>query len=182
MKSSSFIYLFFLFIVLLSCNKTKQDKVFDKIYSEHLVYPKNLKNENDSVDNLKKFFASDAKIVTGVNLGCSKCCGDLMLLEKFVDSLNLQNKVSIIVYGYAHNTNISIYDFLLFDEKFPYPIYADSTKSFLKMNKLPEYNLAYHTLLVDRNDSVRVIGSPVDNKKIADLYKQEIKKIFEEDK
>ena len=39
--------------------------------------------------------------------------------------------------------------------------------------------MAFHTFLVDKNDSIRVIGSPVLNEKIKDLYKQETNMIID---
>jgi len=168
-------------ILILPACKSKRDKTFDNIYSQRIVYPQNLKNCNNNIDSVDNFFKSKVKIVTTADLGCSKCCGELMNLEKFIDSLNLKQNLSLIIYNYAHFNQLSIFDFLLHVENFKYPIYNDSLKEFIKTNNLPEDNLIFHTFLVDKKDSIRVIGSPIGNKKISELYKKEIKKILEED-
>ena len=167
-----------IFSLLLSC-KSKQDKLFDQIYSQKLKYSKEFRNLNDNIDSNRNYFSSKVKIISIVDLGCGKCCVNLKKLGEWVDSLE-NPEISLIAYNYDMYPSSSIINFELIEKDFKYPIYADSLKTLLTQNKLPEYNIMYHTFLIDSNDSIRVIGSPVLNEQISELYKKEIHKILNE--
>ena len=53
------------------------------------------------------------------------------------------------------------------------PVIYDSISNFISANGLPQES-AYHTLLLDKNNRVRLIGSPINNDKLWELYKKEI--------
>ncbi|MEA3450890.1 MAG: hypothetical protein U9Q83_03195 [Bacteroidota bacterium] len=168
-------------VFLFACNNQENpnDELFDKLYGSKLVCPQNLQNINDSIKNTENFFSAKVKIVSNVFFSCGDCIKYLIELDDFVNSFN-SNKIALIIYGSTDRSNSGIYTFLTIKPDFEYPIFSDTSNSFIKTNKLPENNMAFHTFLVDKNDSIRVIGSPVLNEKIKDLYKQEIEKILED--
>ena len=167
MKISVFLLFVFSVIIFSSCNNNNKknnnnNTDFDRIYGTTLKYPQNLENVVDSTENTEVFFTKPVKIVSNVFFGCGDCIGTLQKLNDFVESFH-SDKIALIVYGNTDKSYTGIYSFLSIVPDFKYPIFADTSKLFITKNNLPEFNLAYHTLLVDKNDSVRVIGSTVDN-------------------
>lgn len=165
-----------IFSLLSSC-KSKEDKLFERVYSQKLKYPKSLENLNPNIDSTKNYFASRVKIISIANLGCGECCVNLSKLGKWIESFN-NSDISLIVYNYDMYPHSSIIGFMAIAPDFKFPIYADSLKTVLRQNNLPEDNVLYHTFLIDSKDSIHVIGSPVLSEKIAELYKKEIFKIL----
>jgi hypothetical protein len=54
------------------------------------------------------------------------------------------------------------------------PVIYDSTGVFIKQNNLPEEQ-RYHTFLLDKNKKILLVGSPIGNDKLWDMYKEIIK-------
>ncbi len=55
----------------------------------------------------------------------------------------------------------------------------DSTAAFICSNPVVPQNELYHTFLLDRDDRVVLVGSPVGNPRMWDLYKRTIEKLIE---
>lgn len=51
-----------------------------------------------------------------------------------------------------------------------HPIYLDTCNAFLRANPHIPSNPLFHSLLLDENDSVILVGNPVRNKKIEELF------------
>ena len=63
--------------------------------------------------------------------------------------------------------------------KFPYPVYFDTQNDFEHQNpNLPEDDI-FHTFLLDRDNRVVLVGSPVGNPKMWELYKSTIARLGE---
>ena len=179
MKKSTMFLLIIISTVACNNQENPNDELFDKLYGSKLVCPQNLENINDTIENIDIFFSAKVKIVSNVFFGCGQCINDLIELDDFVNSFN-SDEIAVIIYGSTDKSNSGIYTFLTIKPDFKYPIFSDTSNVFISKNKLPEENMAFHTFLVDKNDSIRVIGSPVLNEKIKDLYIKEINKILEE--
>jgi hypothetical protein len=82
-----------------------------------------------------------------------------------LDTLENKNFVEIIFIGFSNDPSISRY--YLKQQKLPFNIYYDSTKYFLKENKLMENN---YTFLVNTNNMVLFEGNPFIDHKILDVY------------
>ena len=178
MKTNIFYLFTILFLFACNSEENPNDELFDKLSGSTLECPQNLQNVNDTLENIDVFFNKPVKIISNVFFGCGDCIADLIALDDFVKSFN-SNKIALIVYGSTDRSNTGIYTFLKIKPDFKYPIFSDTSNVFISKNKLPEENMAFHTFLVDKNDSIRVIGSPVLNEKIKDLYKKEIEKILQ---
>jgi len=65
--------------------------------------------------------------------------------------------------------------------KFNYPVFIDRTASFIKQNsKLPK-NRKLHSFLLDKNNRVVMVGNPLHNPVLWDLYKSTIQKMINND-
>jgi hypothetical protein len=63
--------------------------------------------------------------------------------------------------------------FILKHELFAYPVFFDKKNELDKLNNLPT-NPLYQCFLLDKNNNVLIIGNPVYNQKIWELYQQTI--------
>lgn len=60
-------------------------------------------------------------------------------------------------------------------EKMTVPLFFDHKNAFFVKNKIPKEN-NLHTFLLDKNNRVVLIGSPINNEKMWNLYKEVISK------
>lgn len=53
-----------------------------------------------------------------------------------------------------------------------HPVYIDTCHAFMNANPHITDNALFHTFLLDENDSIKIIGNPIRNEKIKELYKK----------
>lgn len=61
-----------------------------------------------------------------------------------------------------------------------YPFVYDEEGRFLKYNELP-LDSRYHAFLLNQNGEVVLVGNPIGNDKLWELYKQQIRKLMDKD-
>ena len=116
-------------------------------------------------------------IVYAVPNRCNDCTlrlGEWNLKLKELNQLQLSPKIVFIIQQvdyttFEHYTHVMKPDF---------PFVYDSTGMFLSANKLP-HNTMYHTFLVDSADRIVLMGSPLGNTTMWDLYKSTIARLVE---
>lgn len=165
----------FLF-VFCSCGDKSKNSIDDMVkgwIGKKIIFPLSTSlivyGEKDSVDLLQ--IKADYRIVSYVDAeGCISCKLQLPHWKRFleeVDSANLGGRVPFLFYFYPENK--SELRLLLERYNFTYPIYIDENDSLNKLNHFPT-DVMFQTFLLDGNNKVLVIGSPVLNPKIKDLY------------
>ena len=102
-------------------------------------------------------------------VGCTSC---QLQLERWLDWVDcLKNKssysVSYLFDFYPKNTE-ELVDLLRFYD-FSVPVCIDETDRLNQLNKFPAGG-KFHTFLLDRDNKVVLVGSPVNNENIAELY------------
>jgi hypothetical protein len=168
--------------IFLSCNSKKNDKkeyiekelilfLDSKISIEDVgLIPINLA---DSI-MMKDYLSSKYKIYSFVDsMNCSSC--QIVRLRKWKDLFkNLNPKLSpiIIIFNTQDVLNVKKY-MELYGLDFPY--FLDFENKFKQVNKQIPKKGAFRTFLT-RNDTVIVVGNPINNKKIEKLYRTEISK------
>lgn len=106
--------------------------------------------------------------------GCTSCKLDLCKWNMLIKEVknDMQNLVSFQFY--FHPKDIRELLFLFQRDRFKYPLYIDNNNLLAKLNKLPS-DTRFQTFLLDNNNKVLLIGSPANNPKVWNLYKQRIK-------
>ena len=103
------------------------------------------------------------------SIGCIRCKSQLPEWKNFIDEIlpMFGDKVSVMIFMHPH---------LLMDAKyaiqkdtFPYPICIDLNDELNKLNHFPDDD-RFRCFLLDENNRVVLIGNPVHNPKIKDLY------------
>ena len=112
------------------------------------------------------------KILTYVDsIGCSACQMGLYNWRVLIDSCE-QFQLDVSFLFVIHSLD---YEKLGSDVKFSefsYPLIYDYQNSFDKINHFPQP--PYRTFLLDKNNKVQLIGSPINNPKMWELYKEVI--------
>lgn len=115
-------------------------------------------------------------IVVYYNLqGCSSCkLKELLewkILLNSIDSLKSEEFYIKFVMNVGNQQNKVTVDLIAYD--FRYSVFYDLKGNFEKLNKLP-WDPIYHTFLLDKNNKVILVGSPIHNDKMWNLYKKTI--------
>ncbi|MBR4326179.1 MAG: DUF1573 domain-containing protein [Bacteroidales bacterium] len=77
------------------------------------------------------------------------------------------NKVCVMIFMHPHRVVDAKYT--IRRDSFPYPVCIDLSDSLNKLNNFPKDD-RFHCFLLDENNRVILIGNPVHNPKIKDLY------------
>lgn len=104
---------------------------------------------------------------------CSPCFWKQMpQWQSIVDSVNNHNvDISFaFVFHVKRKNRDRFIESMQQDTLFKYPVYLDTTGVFLKNNPNITQNKLLHTFLLDQNNRVILIGDPVQNRKIRDLF------------
>lgn len=169
--------LVFLFC-LLSCKKDSKREFSEQInhwMGRQIEYPNDMVFVKFAKDTVAfPFEKSDYKVLVYVDsTGCTSCKLQLQKWKNLMaqtDSL-IDKQVSYL-FVFQTKDPKELHNLLIKDD-FNYPIVVDSTDSFNIINNLPE-NAIFHTMLLDKDDKVMVIGNPIHNPSVKDLYLQRL--------
>lgn len=114
------------------------------------------------------------KIITFISGDCEKCLENLKEWEAYTESVRLIAEVDLITV--IVTTNLSAFEqtyLMKVPEKLT--VIADSDMDIFRINKLP-HNWELRTFLLDQQNRILVVGNPVSNIGINQLYKTQIEK------
>ena len=117
---------------------------------------------------------SDYKVVVFVDsVGCISCKLQLPRWKEFmyeVDSLSDGNVPFIFFF---QTKDVRELRYILRRDNFPHPVCIDTEDTFYRLNRFPG-EMMFQTFLVDSENRVKVIGNPIHNLSVKDLYLKEI--------
>ncbi len=159
--------------VFVSCQNTGKSKIMNRyaeLLKSEILFPDSMIFVKDIFDTVQVDYNNKIKIVTyNDSAGCLNC--NLALskwidLIKYVDSLTNEKVAFINIVNIRHLTTLKD---VVYGNRFHYPLFIDSEDKFNNLNKLPN-DYQFRTFLLDENNRVVLIGNPVQNQKIRDLY------------
>lgn len=162
-----------LFAFLLStCNfKTNESKsIVEDWYQKEIIIPNNLKFKSFGRDTvcshmLKRKF----KVLVYIDsLGCTACKLNLSGWKEYIDTCKLMYYDVGFLFA-VQSKNYRVFELRLKESNFNYPIIYDYGDEFNKTNNFPKEE-QLRTFLLDKNNKVILIGSPINNLKIRELY------------
>ncbi len=128
--------------------------------------------KKDTVDI--KAFDADYKIVVYIDsLGCTNC---KMKLREWTETMNLYNSApdtDIDLFMIINAKDVPSLQYILRTYDFEYPVLVDTLDSFRKTNGI-ENDENFRTFLLDNDNKIVAIGSPVWNPNVRDFYKRTI--------
>jgi hypothetical protein len=112
------------------------------------------------------------KIFTYIDsIGCTSCQLGLSEWKILIDSCNRQQLDVGFIFA-VHSSDFKIFSLEIQLRMFDYPIIYDYQNQFQNLNLFPP--APYRTFLLDKDNKVKLIGTPINNHKIWELYKKVI--------
>lgn len=158
-------------ITLESCY-LKYNELKEVIYWNNRVieFDKSLKLKINGRDTLFENYPNDKfKILVSVGPnGCSECQLHLYAWKRMMDSLHyMHQKLDFIFVVYLNN--YLNFELLEKQNKFYYPVFYDPHGLFFKQNNI-SIDKTVQVFLLNNKNEVLLIGDPLKNKKVLDLY------------
>lgn len=160
-------------IIIGGCHQTDNNKITNIVsewQNKKITFPTQIIfNNQDSIP----FFIPSSKFKILVYIdsaGCTSCKLQLPQWKEFiheVDSITGGNSIPFLLFFNAKNyKEISYY---LQRDEFHIPVCFDKNDSLNKLNHFPS-DIMFQTFLLDSNNNVNIIGNPIRNSKIKELY------------
>lgn len=159
-----FLSLFLLFACQ-SKDKSRVTELIKEWGEKEILFPKEMNMVQVGESIRSTLSLEDYKIIVYVDTnGCFTCKLHLMEWEDFIHELD-----SVPALFYFAPRSTEEVKGILKENLFYYPVCIDEKDSLNILNHFPK-DERFHTFLLDSNNRVKVIGNPVHNPKIKELY------------
>ncbi|MBQ7237359.1 MAG: hypothetical protein IJS20_01060 [Bacteroidales bacterium] len=169
-----FIDIVFLFSSCLSNKPEQIEEQVNNVYHNKIYIPFDSLiciHSRITVDDNLKYTHSRFKILNFVD---SKSCSECTILKMtyWNEYLYSNEEISSAFIFEANSSIIHQIEESYNECGLDHPIYIDTCGAFRKCNPFIPDNSIFHTLLLNESDSIILIGNPLNNEKIAKLYKR----------
>lgn len=164
-----------LILTFISCQESNPGSKFmqllDTWSGKEIIFPNELMFSIQGRDTIDiRDWEANYKIVSYIDSsGCTVCKLNLKKWNAFIDSARVVSNHSIVPYLYFHPQSSKEIMYLLRRDNFKYPVCIDNNDTFNKLNKLPS-NEVFQTFLLDKDNKIVLIGNPILNPKVKELY------------
>ena len=168
-----------LLTIFLSACQDKQKEIITLLVKEwqgkQILFPENMVFTRFASDTTNFVIpTSDYKVLVFVDsIGCTSCKLQLSRCKEFIrytDSISQKNIPFLFFFQFDDQWEIHS---LLIRENFDKPICLDRSDSLNQLNHFPK-DIRFQVFLLDKNNKVVVIGNPVHNPNVKELYLEEI--------
>ena len=168
-----------LLTIFLSACQDKQKEIITLLVKEwqgkQILFPENMVFTRFASDTTNFVIpTSDYKVLVFVDsIGCTSCKLQLSRWKEFIrytDSISQKNIPFLFFFQFDDQWEIHS---LLVRENFDKPICLDRSDSLNQLNHFPK-DIRFQVFLLDKNNKVVVIGNPVHNPNVKELYLEEI--------
>ena len=176
------IYLISILFILCSCTNKRWIKDVEQFMGQQITVSSDLSaiwNSRDTV--IADFTQLPIKLIVWYD---SLICGSCEISKMYVwDEIttyadSLAQWFSIVFLFSPKKEDLRKVNISLKTGKFDYPVFIDHNATFAKQNKLPK-NRRLHTFLLDKNNNVVLIGSPLYNPSLWTLYQRTIQTMMD---
>jgi hypothetical protein len=169
------VFKIFLVVIVNCCNSQQKgiEKTVREWQGKEIEVPEQVEYKILGRDTLcSNFWNKPYKILTYIDsVGCSSCQMGLPYWREIIESFE-RHQLDVAVLFVIHSSNYHLLNAELKASEFNYPVIYDYHNSFDKLNRFPP--APYRTFLLDKDNKVRLIGSPVESPQIWELYKKVI--------
>lgn len=166
-----------LLLLVTACNKKKRQltKLVEEWQGKEILFPTNPEIKLYGHDTTyPELFSREYKILNYIDTnGCTECrlkLFDWQLLKEEVDSLNLDVAVVFVAWVKSYKQLEEIQKL----NRFNTPLIYDRTGQADSLNHFPTIS-GFQTFLLDKDNRVVLIGSPINNEVLWNLYKKTIR-------
>jgi len=172
-----YIYILLYISILCSCKETKKDQIARLVKEwegKEITIPKNIIFTQYGIDTLDyQIPEADYIIIFYIDsVGCTSCKLQFPRWKQLMHEMDSVSGKSIPFFFIFHPKGIKgevELSHLMKRDRFDYPIWIDRDDEFNNANSLPVESL-FHTILVDKQNSVIALGDPFQNHKIKEFY------------
>ncbi len=166
-------------LLLTSCinsNTIKEELL--QLTSKSIELPKNGQIVVDGKDStISNYFVSEYKLVVYTDsLGCHSCALNGLHVWNDLIEYTKRYKDKVKFYFIFNPPKLEDVRFAIKNNFLAYPILIDTLGEFERLNSHLPNNSAMHTFLLDQNNDVILVGSPLHNSQIEKLFKEELSK------
>ena len=171
---NKFCGLLFVTCILFSCQKTEQKRILDIVKEwdgKEITFPTHSIFTIQGYDTISyKIPKSDYKVVVFVDsVGCISCKLQLPNWKKFMHEVDSLCDGNVPFVFFFQSKNVRELRNILRRDGFSYPVCIDTEDRFNSLNRFP-CEMTFQTFLVDSCNRVKVIGNPIHNLSVKELY------------
>ena len=172
------LYLFLLMLSLASCKESEKEKAL-RLVSEwdgkEILFPDNSVFTIQGKDTVEfDFKNAEYKVVTYVDtIGCTSCKLQLHLWKALIEEVDSLTGGSVPFVFHFHPKDRKELQFLFRRDKFDYPVCLDEHDELNKLNAFPP-DMTFQTFLLDAENKVKIIGNPILNPNVKNLFLKQL--------
>lgn len=169
------ILLSFFFLACQDNNEKKVKQLVSEWQGKEIQFPKDMTFVRFMKDTIPFDISSSTyRILVYVDsVGCTSCKLQLPKWKSFIAQIDSLSESSIPFLFIFQSNNSEEIRYLLKSNGFDYPVSIDKKNVFSSNNKFPD-DIMFHTFLLDKHNHVVIIGNPIYNLRIKDLYLKHI--------
>ena len=172
------LYILLLLSLLTACkenNKEKFAQLVQEWQGKEIVFPQDMvftRFVTDTVDY--QIPDAEYKVLIYVDsIGCTSCKLQLHKWKELIAHTDSVTNGSISFIFVFQSKDDKELRYILKRDNFDRPVCIDQDSRLDKLNKFPQ-DITFQTFLLDKNNKVKVIGNPVHNLAVRDLYLKQI--------
>ena len=160
--------------MLVSCEESREEAIFRLVNEwngKEVKFPSRSVFTIQGKDTVDFEFASaDYKVVVYIDsVGCTSCKLQLPRWKELMAEVDSLTGGSIPFLFYFHPKDVKELRYLTRRDGFTYPVCFDGEDELNRLNRFPA-DMLFQTFLLDKDNKVVAMGSPVLNPNIKDLY------------
>lgn len=168
-----------------SRNKKQKDEKWKK-YSQQVIedhigayisLPNCISFPDFSKKSIDSILSKDVKVLFNVDIDCGSCLIKFSFWKQFTEKLYANYKIQLPVLAFINSSRPETVVNRV-NKYWEYGWVYDSQYEFLDMNKL--HDDRFQAVLVDRNNKIIMIGNPMHNNVLEDLYERTIIQLVKE--
>ena len=170
--------LLFMACISYSCQDTGKARILHLVKrwdGKEILFPSNPVFTRYATDTVPyRIPKTDYKVVVFVDsVGCISCKLQLPKWKEFMHEVDSLSDGNVPFVFFFQTKDVRELRYILRRDNFSHPVCIDTEDSFYKLNRFPG-EMMFQTFLVDSENRVKVIGNPIHNLSVKDLYLKEI--------
>lgn len=171
-RSSYIIFILFL-CVITSCSDKNKEEITQLVIQwqgKEIIIPSNSVFTIQGKDTVDVNLNTEHKILVYVDsAGCTSCRLQLHKWKEFIAQVDTVAKEPVQFLFYLTPKSVKEARYITRRDDFTYPMCVDINNEINKENNFPKKDM-FHTFLLDAENKVQVIGNPIHNSAVRDLY------------
>jgi len=183
LKIRILLLVFIVFFAACNSPEEKREKniseILNKLQGKKFTFPDSVqviyKDSLYGAEKLKPLLKKKYKITAKIYGDCHVCVESLKKWEEQIINKCDTGRVAFLFYIYVtklYSFRADLYQKITLD----YPLILDSADYYIRNNNLENYDERFQDFMLDKENRIKIIGNPLDNPQLAELYLNELTK------